>query len=152
MEIFHADRITINMKHIKHDFRLKASVSSLGWTKGMGSKGQNSTFSEHSHVAYQIKEKHECSNKVANILPTDPPLPPPPHTHLTLGMESLGQNSTFSEHGHVTYQIKGNHSMQQHGNKYFAHRPLPTLSPHPLTLWLGSKGQNSTFSEHGLTT
>ena len=36
----------------------------------MGSKAQNSTFSEHGHVAYQIKDNHECSNMVANILPT----------------------------------------------------------------------------------
>ena len=32
--------------------------------------------------------------------------------------------------------------MQQHGNKYFARRPLPD----PV---VESKGQNSTFSEHG---
>ena len=31
----------------------------------MGSKGHNSTFSEHSHVAYQIKLNHDGSNKVA---------------------------------------------------------------------------------------
>ena len=45
-----------------------------------GSKGQNSIFSEYGHVAYQIKGNHECSNMVANILPTDPHLttPPPP--------------------------------------------------------------------------
>ena len=58
---------------------------------------------------------------------------------------SIGQNSIFPEHGHVAYQIKGNHSMQYHGSKYFAREPLPTLSPHPLTLWLRPKGQNSTF-------
>ena len=44
----------------------------LGWV----SKGQNSTFSEHSHVAYQIKWNHECSIMVANTLPADP-LPDP---------------------------------------------------------------------------
>ena len=49
---------------------------------------QNSTFSEHGHVAYQIKDNHECSNMAANILPTDPPTP-------TLGMESVDQNLTF---------------------------------------------------------
>ena len=38
----------------------------------IGSKGQNSTLSEHSHVAYQIKGNHECSNMVANILPQNP--------------------------------------------------------------------------------
>ena len=73
--------------------------------------GPNSTFSEHSHVAYQIKWNHECSNMVANILPTYPPTPPPPPPHPTLGMKSIGQNSTFSEHGHVAYQIKWNHEM-----------------------------------------
>ena len=36
------------------------------------SKGQNSTFSEHGHVAYKIKGNHKCSNMVANILPADP--------------------------------------------------------------------------------
>ena len=50
------------------------------------------------------------------------PLPPPPHTH-TLGMRSIGQNSTFSDHGHVAYQIKCNHEMLQNGSKYFANRP-----------------------------
>ena len=42
-------------------------------------------------------------------------LPPSP----TLVMGSIGQTSTFSEHGHVAYQIKGNHQMEQHGSKYF---------------------------------
>ena len=45
------------MKHIKHYFQSK------GW-------GQNSTFSEDSHVAYQTKENDKCS-MVANILPAD---------------------------------------------------------------------------------
>ena len=43
---------------------------------------------------------------------------------------TIGQNSTFAEHGHVAYQFKGNQEMQQHGSKYFAHRPpapRPTL-------------------------
>ena len=56
------------MKHIKHDFRLKACVRPPGWTKGEWSKGQYSTFSEHGHVAYQIKGNHEFSNMVANTL------------------------------------------------------------------------------------
>ena len=67
----------------------------------MGSISQNSTFSEHGHDAYQIKENHKYSNMEANILPRDPLTPPPPPT---LGMGSVGQNSTFSEHGHVAYQ------------------------------------------------
>ena len=41
--------------------------------------GQNSTFSEHGHVAYQDKGNHVCSNMVANILHADPsPTPTPP--------------------------------------------------------------------------
>ena len=60
-----------------------------------GSKGQNSTFSEHDHVVYQIKGNHKCSNLVANISLQIPPDP-------------RGQNSTFSEHSHVASQIKGN--------------------------------------------
>ena len=46
-------------------------------TLGMGSKGQNSIFSEHCHVPYQIIENHECSNMVANILLADPLRPRP---------------------------------------------------------------------------
>ena len=41
--------------------------------------------------------------------------PPPPantHTHQTLRLGSKGQNSTFSEHGHVAYQIKGYREVQ----------------------------------------
>ena len=43
---------------------------------------------------------------VANILPADPY--PSLHPPLTLGVGTKGQNSTFSEHGHVAYQIKWN--------------------------------------------
>ena len=66
--------------------------------------------------------------------------PQTPTHPLTLGLGSIGQNSTFSEHGHVAYQIKSNHEMQQYGCKYFARRS-------PLTLGVKSP----TFSEewHG---
>ena len=43
----------------------------------------------------------KCSNMVANILPTDTP-----HAPDRRGIGSIGQKSTFSEHGHVAYQIK----------------------------------------------
>ena len=46
--------------------------------RGMGSKGQNLTFSEHGHVVYQIKGNHEFSNMEAYILHVDPPLPQDP--------------------------------------------------------------------------
>ena len=44
-------------------------------TLGVGSIGKKSTFSEHGHVAYQIKENHKCSNVVEKNLPADPPPP-----------------------------------------------------------------------------
>ena len=103
---------------------------------GMGSKVQNSTFSEHGHVAYQIKENHECSNMVPNILLADT---------LTLGMGQKGQNLPFSELGNIEYQFKGNQKMQQQGSKYLPGDAYP-LAP---TLGMGSEGQKSTFSEHG---
>ena len=54
-------------------------------------------------VAYQIKGITKCSNTVANILAADPLPPPPPPPPGDLISRS---NSTFSEHGHVAYQIK----------------------------------------------
>ena len=57
----------------------------------MGSKGQNSTLSEHGHVAYQIKENHEMQqNGSKKKLTTDPGSPPPPHDS-----RGWSQNSTF---------------------------------------------------------
>ena len=41
--------------------------------QGLGSKCQTISFSESSHVAYQIKADDADSNMVANILPTDTP-------------------------------------------------------------------------------
>ena len=42
----------------------------------METKAQNSTFSEHGHVAYQTKGNLKFSNRIANILQTT--LPPDP--------------------------------------------------------------------------
>ena len=73
-----------------------------------------------------------------------PPPPPPPRFHpWTPGLESKGQNSTFSENGYVAYQIKGN---QECSN--MVENILPAYPPPP-PLGMGSIGQNSTFSEHG---
>ena len=112
----------------------------------VGSKGQNIFFSEYDHVAHQFKWIHECSNMVTNILPTEPPSTQNkkskfsffqnmamlliklkrmihaatcqqiifPKTTPTL---EYSQNSTFSELGHVAFQIKWNHecsNMQAH--------------------------------------
>ena len=76
------------MKYTKRDFLSKVWVRPPGWTWCVGSKGQIATFSEHCHVAYQIKGNQVCSNMVANILPADPP-PPPTHTHLPQNMVML---------------------------------------------------------------
>ena len=40
----------------------------------VGSKGRNSTFSDHGHAAYQIEgnHNHESSNMTANIMSTYP--------------------------------------------------------------------------------
>ena len=69
-------------------------------TQWVGSKGQIISFTESSHVAYQIKAGDAGSNMVANILPTDTPL--------TQGVGSKGQIISFTESSHVAYQIKGN--------------------------------------------
>ena len=61
---------------------------------------------------------------VVNVLPTDPP-PPTPDP----GKGSTGQNTTFSEHGLVAYQNKGNHTIQQHGSECFTRRPPPPPLP-----------------------
>ena len=53
-----------------------------------------------------MKGKHKCTNMVVNILSADPNTPTP-----TLEMWSIGQNSTFLKHGHVSYQIKWKHEI-----------------------------------------
>ena len=88
------------MKQIEPDFSLKAGVRACWVDLGGGARGQNLTFSEYGHVAYQIKADDAGSNMVANILPTDTPS--------TQGVGSKGQTISFSESSHVAYQIKGN--------------------------------------------
>ena len=70
-------------------------------TQGVGSKGQTLSFSESSHVAYQIKAYDAGSNMVANILPTETPL-------TQQGVGSNGQTISFPKSSHLAYQIKGN--------------------------------------------
>ena len=80
----------------------------IGGLRAWSQKVKISTFSEHGHLAYQIKENHECSSIEANILLADPYKPPPIPLTLSLGSGSKGQNSTFSDHGHNSYEIKEN--------------------------------------------
>ena len=102
-------------------------------TLGLRSKGQSLTFSEHGQFAYPIKWNHKQSSMVANILPADTPLRPwvGGSEHVPVAIQIKGiknaatwlqlhvflptdhrppplvKNSTFSEHGHFAYQIKG---------------------------------------------
>ena len=72
-----------------------------------------------------MKVNDAYSNIVANILPIDPTLP-------VAGVRSNDKNSTFTELGHVAYQIKANDecsNMQAH-----------ILSLHTLDPWGGVKG------------
>ena len=62
-------------------------------------KGRILTFSEHGHVAYQIKGNQVCSTMVANILPAVP--------DLALGVGSKGQNSTCSHIVMLHIKLKG---------------------------------------------
>ena len=73
---------------------LPADLYSL--TLRMGSVGQNSFFSEHGYAAYQIEEDEECSNMIANCLPTNTP-------DREDGVNKL--KIIFSEYGHVAYHI-----------------------------------------------
>ena len=93
----------------------------------MGSKDQDSTFSEHGHAAYQSKENHECSNVVANILPADPHPDPGVSRSKFMVMlhnklKGITNAATFSEHGHVAYQIKGNHEFSNMVANVFKYR------------------------------
>ena len=143
----------------------------------LGGGGQNSTFSENGHVAYQIKGNRECTNMVANICPQPPPSPSPQKVKIQLfqnmvmlytkgnrecsnmvatadrgtintkhikrdfdprpvsdplgGLRGRDQNSTFSEHGHVAYQIKGNHGCSNMVANILPANPLPSPPPDP---------------------
>ena len=70
-----------------------------------------------------LKGITKCSSMVANILPADPYPTTPPRPW---GLESLDQSSTFSEHGHVIYQIKDNHKCSN-----MVANILPAVIPHP---------------------
>ena len=80
--------------HIKQDLSLNAWVHPTRGLRVWG-RGQNSTFLEYGHVAYQIKGNDANIDMITNILSIDLWDP---------GLGSKGQNVTFSEHG----QINGN--------------------------------------------
>ena len=102
------------------------SIQGLGPTPlvdlGGGVKRSKFNFSEHGHVAYQIKGNQVCSNMVANILIVDlypsPPLPNPK----------------------TAYQIIGKKVCSNMVSKYFCPQPPspppPPPPPNPLTLYI----------------
>ena len=103
----------------------------------VGVKGSNSTFSEHDQVAYQIKGKHEIQQQYDSKYFASRPPPPRP---------TLGQNSAFteqghvaSEHGHVAYKNKWNHKMQQHSTKSFCPQTPPPTHTHDPGVQKGQK-------------
>ena len=102
-----------------------------------GQKVEIQLFQNMVMLHIKLKGITKCSNMVAIILPADTDLSP------RQGMGSIGQKSFFSEHGHVAYQIKGNHEMKQHSRKYFACR-----SPSTLTLGDGVKRSKLNFSKN----
>ena len=88
-------------------FSLKAWVQSPGLDLEVGPRPKLNLFLIWS---CQIKANDACSNMIANILPTcTPPTP---------GMGSKGQDSTFWEHSHVAYPIKGKLSIEHYESKY----------------------------------
>ena len=101
---------------------------------GVGLKGQKSTFSEHGHVAYQIKWHHKSSNIITTILPTD---------HI-----KRVKRSKFNFFRTWSCCISNNMEsrMQQNGSKKCVRRPPPRCLPNP---GVQSKGRISTCSEHG---
>ena len=76
------------------------------------------------------------------------PPPPPPH-YIPDPVDGVSRSKfTFSEHGHVIYQIKENQECTKMVTISFRTDP-----PNPLpVLWIGSVGHNSNFSEHSHVT
>ena len=102
-------------------------------TLEVGSKGQNSTFSEQGHVAYQIKWKPECNKMQAHSLSLHTPSNP------VVGSKV---KTFFSESSHDAYQIRREWSIKHHASTYSVLTHIPPMG-------VESKGQNSTFSERG---
>ena len=103
----------------------------------MGSKGQNSTISEHGHVSYQIKMQ---SGNVATWLQTFCPQPPPPPDLRGQKVKIKLFKCNVMLHNKLK-EIRNEETWSQ----IFCLQTAPI----PMTLWLGSEGQKTFFSEHG---
>ena len=97
-----------------------------------GGLGQNSTLSEHGHVAYQLKGITKCSRMVANILPADPTQ--------TQGMGPLVKIKLFQNMVMLHIKLKRIKNAPTWWQIFSPRTHYP-----PLTLRMGSVGQNSFF-------
>ena len=70
--------------------------------------GQNSTFSEYGHVAYQIKGNDTCSNMVAKTLTVNTPS--------ASGVGSKSQNIFFLKVVMLHIKLKGLDHYEHHTN------------------------------------
>ena len=113
---------------------------------GVGLNGQNSTVSEYSHVAYQIKGDDACSDMVVKKFQQTPPPPPPPPAPPDTGSGIKRSKFIFFRIWSRCILNYMEYRIQQHGNKYFARGSSPPPPPDP---GKGSEGQNLTLSEHG---
>ena len=85
-------------------------------TLGIGSLGQKQLFQNMVVLHIKLKRITNAKFTVANILSQTPP---------TLGMETIGQSSTFLEYGHGAYQIKENHECSNMAANILLAEPLP---------------------------
>ena len=108
-------------QHGSKHFAIRPPTSPDPWE---GYTGQNSTFSDHGHVAYQINGNHEMQQHGSKHFARSPPT-----SQTTIGDGVKRSKFNFSEHGYVPYQIYGNQEKQQHGSKHFARRSLPPPLP-----------------------
>ena len=103
----------------------------------MGLTCQN-PFSEHGHVACQIKGNHEMQQQSCKYFPSKPPTHP-----TTLGDGVKMSNFNFFRTWSCCISNYREPQKWQHGSKIFCPQ-----TPFPPTKGFGSKGQNQTFSEH----
>ena len=111
----------------------------------IGSKGQNSTFSEHGYVTYHIKWNHKLNIMLANLFPTVPSSDPWwgqkvksskftlfrtwSFLPATLPLEVKRSTFNFFRTWSCCLSIKMESRMQQHFSKYFAHRITSPADP-----------------------
>ena len=107
---------------------------------GLGSKGQNSIYSEHDQVAYQIKENHKCYIVQAHILLLHTPSTPRVGSRskqvlLKVVIVSKGANirNRYNRVPQCCISSKREWNIEHHASTYVD-------LTHTLNPWGGSKG------------